>query len=161
MNNPESKKCIICGNEFIPRQKNYICCSKECSRERKRRYSKLTYETYYKGNKEYVREMYNRRKLIHSVIIPCKICGKNVPDVWTGNRIGRKRYHDQCVLDEARKAYSEVGSWDKRKDSRIRQKLWEERFWSQSFCLLTTGGAPIEVIKKYIEGQGQNDRRRK
>ena len=43
----------------------------------------------------------------------------------------------------------------------IRQKLWEERFWSQSFCLLTTGGAPIEVIKKYIESQGQNDRRRK
>ncbi|MFB6367933.1 IS200/IS605 family transposase, partial [Paenibacillus elgii] len=22
------------------------------------------------------------------------------------------------------------------------------------FCLLTTGGAPIEVIKKYIENQG-------
>ncbi|MFX0561509.1 IS200/IS605 family transposase, partial [Tepidibacillus infernus] len=24
----------------------------------------------------------------------------------------------------------------------------------RSFCLLTTGGAPIEVIKKYIENQG-------
>ena len=34
-------------------------------------------------------------------------------------------------------------------------------FWSQSFCLLTTGGAPIEVIKNYIENQGQEDRRRK
>lgn len=37
----------------------------------------------------------------------------------------------------------------------IRQKLWKEYFWSQSFCLLTTGGAPIEVIKKYIESQGE------
>jgi putative transposase len=36
----------------------------------------------------------------------------------------------------------------------IRQKLWKERFWSQSFCLISTGGAPIEVIKKYIESQG-------
>lgn len=36
----------------------------------------------------------------------------------------------------------------------IRTKLWEEMFWSQSFCLLTTGGAPIEVLKKYIQGQG-------
>ena len=37
----------------------------------------------------------------------------------------------------------------------IREKLWEEYFWSQSFCLLTTGGAPIEVIKNYIETQGE------
>ena len=37
----------------------------------------------------------------------------------------------------------------------IREKLWKECFWSQSFCLLTTGGAPIEVIRKYIESQGE------
>ncbi len=42
----------------------------------------------------------------------------------------------------------------------IRKKLWEEYFWSQSFCLLTTGGAPIEVIRKYIESQGQKNRRK-
>ena len=37
----------------------------------------------------------------------------------------------------------------------IRQKLWKEYFWSRSFCLITTGGAPIEVIKRYIESQGE------
>ena len=37
----------------------------------------------------------------------------------------------------------------------IRQKLWKEYFWSRSFCLLTTGGAPIEMIRKYIENQGE------
>ena len=37
----------------------------------------------------------------------------------------------------------------------IREKLWEGAFWSQSFCLLTSGGAPIEVIRKYIESQGE------
>ena len=37
----------------------------------------------------------------------------------------------------------------------VRKKLWEEYFWSQSFCLLTTGEAPIEVIQKYIETQGE------
>jgi putative transposase len=36
----------------------------------------------------------------------------------------------------------------------IREKLWKEAFWSQSFCLLTTGGAPLDVIRKYIETQG-------
>jgi putative transposase len=37
----------------------------------------------------------------------------------------------------------------------IRQQLWKEYFWSRSYCLLTTGGAPIEVIRKYSESQGQ------
>lgn len=37
----------------------------------------------------------------------------------------------------------------------IKKALWEEYFWSRSFCLLTTGGAPIEVIKRYIESQGE------
>lgn len=36
----------------------------------------------------------------------------------------------------------------------IRTSLWENSFWSKSFCLLTTGGATIEVIKQYIESQG-------
>lgn len=38
----------------------------------------------------------------------------------------------------------------------IRQKLWKEYFWSQSYCLLTVGGAPLEILKQYIETQGQN-----
>ena len=37
----------------------------------------------------------------------------------------------------------------------IKKYLWKEMFWSRSFCLLTTGGATIDVIKKYIEEQGQ------
>ncbi|WP_408863257.1 IS200/IS605 family transposase [Aneurinibacillus thermoaerophilus] len=36
----------------------------------------------------------------------------------------------------------------------VKRKLWKEYFWSRSFCLLTTDGAPIEVIKQYIENQG-------
>jgi len=36
----------------------------------------------------------------------------------------------------------------------IRKELWKEYFWSRSFCLITTGGAPIDVVRKYIEEQG-------
>ena len=43
----------------------------------------------------------------------------------------------------------------KRDYPEVRNKLWKEYFWSQSFCLLTTGEAPIEVIRKYIETQGE------
>jgi putative transposase len=53
-------------------------------------------------------------------------------------------------------AYKSASSRLIKKDyPEIREKLWEEYFWSQSFCLLTTGGAPIEVIKNYIETQGE------
>ena len=37
----------------------------------------------------------------------------------------------------------------------IRRKLWKEYFWSKSFCLITAGGAPVEVIREYIESQGE------
>lgn len=39
----------------------------------------------------------------------------------------------------------------------IRKNLWKEFFWSRSFCLLTTGNASIETIKKYIESQGEKN----
>ena len=42
----------------------------------------------------------------------------------------------------------------KKEFPQVRAKLWKEKFWSQSFCLLATGGAPIEVIKGYIQSQG-------
>ena len=43
----------------------------------------------------------------------------------------------------------------KKQFPQVRKKLWKEAFWSQSFCLWTTGGAPIEVIRKYIGTQGE------
>ncbi len=45
----------------------------------------------------------------------------------------------------------------KKEYPQIRKSLWQERFWNQSFCLLTTGGVPIEVIKQYIEEQGNKN----
>ncbi|MBO1627428.1 IS200/IS605 family transposase [Bacillus arachidis] len=43
----------------------------------------------------------------------------------------------------------------KRDFPQVKKKLWKEMFWSRSFCLLTTGGSPIEIVKKYIEKQGE------
>ena len=39
----------------------------------------------------------------------------------------------------------------------IRQSLWKEKFWSQSYCLISTGGVTVDVIKQYIQTQGRND----
>lgn len=46
----------------------------------------------------------------------------------------------------------------KKEFPQIKNKLWKEFFWSRSFCLITTGGVSIEIIKKYIQSQGaKND----
>ena len=37
----------------------------------------------------------------------------------------------------------------------IKARLYEDAFWSQSFCLISTGVANIETIKQYIESQGE------
>ena len=64
--------------------------------------------------------------------------------------------HPNSELSKFINAYKSASSrLIKRDFPEVRQKLWKEMFWSRSFCLLTTGGAPISVIKKYIENQGK------
>ncbi len=64
--------------------------------------------------------------------------------------------HPNTEISKFINAYKSASSRLLKKEfPQIRQKLWREYFWSQSFCLLTTGGAPMEVIRKYIESQGE------
>lgn len=72
------------------------------------------------------------------------------------------RAKPQTELAKFINAYKSASSRLIKKDHpEIREKLWKEAFWSQSYCLLTTGGATIDVIREYIETQGERDGRRK
>lgn len=63
--------------------------------------------------------------------------------------------HPNTELSKFINAYKSASSrLIKRDFPQVRKKLWKEMFWSRSFCLLTTGGSPINVVKKYIENQG-------
>ncbi|WP_044797733.1 IS200/IS605 family transposase [Bacillus cereus] len=58
-------------------------------------------------------------------------------------------------LSKAINSYKSVSSrFVKRDFPKIKHDLWKEMFWSRSYCLLTTGGAPIGSIRKYIQSQG-------
>ncbi|ACN29498.1 transposase IS200 [Thermosipho africanus H17ap60334] len=46
----------------------------------------------------------------------------------------------------------------KKKFPQIKSKLWKSAFWSKSYCLLTVGEAPLEVLKEYIKSQGEDKR---
>ncbi|MCE7791921.1 IS200/IS605 family transposase [Salipaludibacillus sp. CUR1] len=65
--------------------------------------------------------------------------------------------HPNTELSKFINAYKSASSrLIKKEFPLVRKKLWKEMFWSRSFCLLTTGGSPIEVVKKFIENQGMN-----
>lgn len=66
------------------------------------------------------------------------------------------RAQPRSELSKLINAYKSASSRLLKKEfPQIREKLWKEAFWSRSFCLLTTGGAPVEVIRRYIESQGR------
>ena len=46
--------------------------------------------------------------------------------------------------------------WDEIKD-----KLWKDSFWSDSYFITTTGGANIETLERYIQDQGIEKPKRK
>ena len=63
--------------------------------------------------------------------------------------------HPKTEISKFINAYKSAGSRLLKKEfPKITEKLWEEYFWSQSSCLLTADGAPLEILKKYIESQG-------
>ena len=39
----------------------------------------------------------------------------------------------------------------------VKKKLWKDAFWSGSYCLISVGGAPLSVLKQYIESQSGVD----
>ena len=45
----------------------------------------------------------------------------------------------------------------KKEFPRICKSLWKDMFWSQSFCLITTGVVTVDIIKQYIQSQGKKD----
>ena len=64
--------------------------------------------------------------------------------------------HPNSEISKFLNAYKSASSrLIKKEYPQIREKLWKEAFWSKSFCLITTGGAPLEVIRQYIESQGE------
>lgn len=43
----------------------------------------------------------------------------------------------------------------KKENSGIKTSLWKEMFWSRSYCLISTGGVSVDIIKQYIRTQNQ------
>lgn len=66
--------------------------------------------------------------------------------------------HPNSALSKFLNAYKSASSrLIKKEFPKVKEKLWKQHFWSQSFFLVTTGGVTIDVLKKYVESQGQKN----
>lgn len=64
--------------------------------------------------------------------------------------------HPNTEMSKFLNAYKSASSrLIKRDFPHVKRRLWKEMFWSRSYCLVTTGGATIDVIRQYIEKQGR------
>ena len=66
------------------------------------------------------------------------------------------RAHPNSELSKFINAYKSASSrLIKKEIPTFRNHLWKEMFWSRSFCLITTGGVSADVIRRYIQTQGE------
>ena len=40
-------------------------------------------------------------------------------------------------------------------EEHLKAFYWKDYFWSRSYFIISTGGAPIDIIKEYIKNQGK------
>ena len=62
------------------------------------------------------------------------------PKTALSNKVGKLKGKSSYIL---RNKY-----WNQ-----IRTKLWGDHLWSPSYCAVSCGGAPLEIVKKYVENQ--------
>lgn len=66
------------------------------------------------------------------------------------------RAHPNSELSKFINAYKSASSrLIKKENPSLRNHLWKEMFWSRSFCLIATGGVSADVIRRYIQTQGE------
>ncbi len=64
--------------------------------------------------------------------------------------------HPNSQLAKFINAYKSASSrLIKKEFPEIKKSLWQSKFWSTSYCLISVGGAPLAVLKKYIQTQGE------
>ena len=107
--------------------------------------------------------MMNRSSVLH-FCLPWKIGISLQPQAQANTRCAAAKQEFNLVWQEVpyllayltRDTYKSASSClVKKKYPIIKESIWKEYFWSRLFFLLTTGGAPIEVVERYIVSQGE------
>lgn len=72
-------------------------------------------------------------------------------------------YPPQLALSRLVNSMKGVSSRRLRKEGwpEVRSVLWGDAFWSPSYCVVSCGGAPLDIVKAYVENQNSPERDRR
>jgi putative transposase len=64
-------------------------------------------------------------------------------------------YPPKVSLSKLVNSLKGVSAYDARRTGyeEVKRALWGRAFWSPSYCVVSCGGAPLEVIQRYVERQ--------
>ncbi len=109
-----------------------------------------------------------RKKVINSEILQClEVHFKRLLESWECELVefnGEQDHVHLLISLNPKVQPSKVVNNLKTVTSRLIRKefndhvskyLWKDSFWSRSYCLITAGGAPLSVLKQYIENQAK------
>lgn len=90
------KKCKICGKPFEVRHSTHTLCSPEC----RKKSASINYKSFYERNKIRVNGK-NVKKYREKVVgFSCKFCGEEVKPFVINNRLRRRRWHEECLINK-------------------------------------------------------------
>ena len=63
--------------------------------------------------------------------------------------------HPKCALANLVGKLKGKSSYFLRREfaKQLRRKLWGNHLWSPSYCAVSCGGAPLEIVRSYVENQ--------
>lgn len=105
------RNCVECGKEFEVSSRHYKICSDECQKARNARRRREKYCEIYRAER---RSQYMK----NIPVVLCKLCGEPVPPEFIGERICRKHYHDECIVNQAVDALIECANYN---DARLQR----------------------------------------
>lgn len=117
------KTCRECGKEITVANSRYCYCSDECRTAHRKDYQKRYHERIVSD--DYLHERLNKQsreyhRQFKSKPFYCGVCGKVVEKERTNGRVFQKRFHLECILNEAVSAVAEGAGYS---DNRIRRVL--------------------------------------
>ena len=98
---PVEKVCMLCGKTFSTKRPQALLCSPECKRENRLRYGR---EHYVENREKYMEMAKAKRRAEYKPKGECILCGELVIQEWIGGVRGRRRMHDECIIEDTKKS---------------------------------------------------------
>ena len=134
MSEMETKKCEVCGAEYVPAYppmwKRSKYCSDKCRKEAVRNWQR----SYYSEHRDEINEKDRNRRMNNPHVV-CKLCGKVIDkrkeSVQSNSSI---QYHEHCVMLDTLDTLRDGSQLTRAQRSRLESRGWGLKDFREEFA---------------------------